>query len=219
MNKPVDLEDPSLKKYLRQISAGDYLFRQGDNGNTMFILLEGTVVIYHQDHNVERLVGTLRSGEMVGEKAILNKNPYRRTFTAQAQVETLVMEVDAEAFKYLQTKMPDLLFTMLRILSSRLDEANQMVFVLQSTDEVDRVIKYLYFYCQNHSKKVPEGSQFLLSPTDIHRAINVPEDRVEAILSELTVQQILTKKKDGYLISDENALFDQITTIRERTAA
>jgi CRP/FNR family transcriptional regulator, cyclic AMP receptor protein len=219
MNKPIDPEDPNLKKYLRQISAGDYLFRQGESGNTMFVLLEGIVVIYHQDHNVERLVGTLRAGEMVGEKAVLNKSPYRRNFTAQAQVESVVMEVDFDAFKYLQTKMPDLLLTMVRILSSRLDESNQMVFVLQSTDEVDRVIKYLYFYCQNHSKKVPEGSELVLSSTDIHRAINVSEDRVEEILNELTAQRILVKKKGGYIISDENALFDQITTIRERTAS
>jgi CRP/FNR family cyclic AMP-dependent transcriptional regulator len=219
MIKPINPDDPLLKKFLRRCSLGDYLFRQGDAGNTMFIILEGVVLLFHRERNLERLVGTLGSGEMVGEKAILNRGPYRHNFTAQAKSEATVLEFDAENFKVLQTKIPEFSMMMLRVLSTRLDESNEMVFILQSVDEVDRVVKYLAFFCHHHSKKVPEGMEIVLSAIDIQHAVNVDEDKIKEILAELTTQKILVKRKDGYIISDENALLDQISYLKERTAA
>ncbi len=219
MSKNTLLEDPIVSKLLRSYSQGEYLFRQGDSGDTMFVILEGAVLLFHTQHNAERLVGIVGGGEMLCEKAILIDGPYRRSFTAQAKTSTIAIEFDTKNFKNIQTKIPDFTIKMVKMLSNRLDQANQMVFILQSTDPVDRVIKYLLHFSSHHSKKVPEGTELSLTAVEIQHAVNLDRERVEIILGELVSQKVLFEKRGGYVIIDENALLDQGTNLRERTVA
>ncbi len=213
------LDDPSVAKLIRTFSTGEYFFRQGDMGETMYLLLDGAVLLFHNQHNSERLVGIASAGEVLGEKAILLEGPYRRNFTAQAKVSTVAIEFDSKNLKMIQSKIPDFAMMMVRILSARLDQCNQMVFILQSTDPVDRVIKYLLHFSKHHSKKVPQGVEFSLTAQEIEHAINLESDRVEIILSELVSMKVLKEKRNGYIIEDENALLDQASALRERTVA
>lgn len=215
-----DARDSALAKFQHTISAGDFLFRQGDRGNSIFVLTEGTVHLFRKAHGVERLVGTLTPGEILGEKALVRTTPYRHSVSAKATTEAQFLEFDAANFKKLiQTKIPDFSIKVIQMLSERLDEANALVSILQSTDEVERVVDYLVFFCETHSRKVPEGIELLVTTEDIQYAVNLGPERVRAILNDLVSQKILKAQAKGYLVSDKNALLSQISEIKERIAA
>jgi len=215
----INLNDQLLAKLVKTISIGEYLFKQGDMGNTMFIIVSGAVLLFRKTHNAERLVGTAGAGEMLGEKAILRSTPYRRSLTAQAKEETTLLEFDTKDLKIIQARMPDFTNRMLEMLTERLDEANELISILQSTDDIDRFVNYLLFFCHHHSNKTNEGIEIGITTTDIQHAINMDGDLVGTLIDELVAREVLKTKKKGFIIPDENALLDQITQLKQVLAA
>jgi CRP/FNR family transcriptional regulator, cyclic AMP receptor protein len=214
------LGEHDLSNLVKRISVGEYIYKQGDTGNTMFIIVEGTILLFHRNSNAERLVGTLEAGEIIGEKAILTESPYRRTHTAQAKTETTLLEFNTANLKLIQAKIPDFHLKVLRILSERLDKANELIGILQSTDDLDRLSQYLLYYCHNHLQKTPEGYEITITSADIHHAINLEEERVVEILDHMAAEKILVMGKQGlFFLRDENSLISQLPQVRDRIAA
>ena len=218
MSKPPS-EDQTLSRLIRNLSAGEYLFRQSDMGNTMFLILEGTVHLFRQSQHSERLVWTLGPGEMVGEKAILSKEPYRRTVTAQAKTKVIAFEFDTNNVKTIQTKFPDFMNKLLKMLSERLDHSNELISILQSKDDTTRIIRYLLFFASTHANKTPEGLTVVLTADDISHVVNVGEETVETVMAELVREKLVSKLENGYLITDAKVLEENITTISTKMAA
>jgi CRP/FNR family transcriptional regulator, cyclic AMP receptor protein len=93
---------------------GQILCEQGDVGIACYVLVDGQVeVIIGQE-----LVATVRSGETVGEMALLDGRPRSATVIARGQVRALV--IDAERFGDLVADSPSFAHAMLRELSRRL---------------------------------------------------------------------------------------------------
>lgn len=218
MSKPQS-EDQTLSRLLRNLSAGEYLFQQGDMGNTMFLILEGTVHLFRKSQHSEQLVWTLGAGEMVGEKAILIKEPYRRTVTAQAHTKVTAFEFDANDVKAIQTKFPDFMNKLLKMLSERLDHSNELISILQSKDDTTRIIRYLLFFASSHTNKTPEGLSVALSAEEISHVVNVDALAVADVMDELTKQKLLKQTQNGYLIEDARVLEESIPAISTKLAA
>jgi len=212
-------EDQALSKLMRNVSAGDYLFRQGEMGNTMFLILDGTVELFRQAQHVERLVWTLGTGEMIGEKAILTSSPYRRTVTAQAKSLVRAIEFDSKNLKVIQEKFPDFTTKLLKMLSERLDQANELISILQTKEDVNRAIQYLLFFAGMHACKIPSGVEVTITAKQIAHAVNITEDQVATVLEELTRQKLLSTTKTGYIITDVKLLESNIAQIKTSLAA
>jgi hypothetical protein len=79
------------KPKIRKLAAGDVLARQGDPGDSLFLVLDGIL-----DVSVDgRELGDLGPGAVVGERAILESSPRTATLTAVTAVK--VAEAPAEA--------------------------------------------------------------------------------------------------------------------------
>jgi CRP-like cAMP-binding protein len=79
------------KPKIRKLAAGDVLARQGDPGDSLFLLLDGVL-----DVSVDgKALGDLGPGAVVGERAILESSPRTATLTAVTAVK--VAEAPAEA--------------------------------------------------------------------------------------------------------------------------
>ena len=213
-------DDQSLAQFQREFDAEDPLYKQGDMGNTMFIVTQGTVALYRTTHGVERLVGTIGPGEMLGEKALLSKGAYRRTLTATAKTKVVVIEFNAANLKIIQKRLPDFTMSIIRVLSERLDEANELISLLRSPNEVESVIEYLVFATRHHSTRLPTGgNQLLVSPQDMSVAVNVPQETVEQVISNLISNRALVKRDGALIVTDIPALESQISDVKANVAA
>lgn len=213
------IDDTLLKRFLVELSAGDYLFKQNEKGNTLYIILEGKVQLSHRVHTTERLVAVIGSGEVIGERAILGEGPHKRTFSAIATAETALLEFGVDDLKALQARWPDFAMKLLALVIKRLDKANFLVSVLQLADPTDRLVEYLIYLTQYLGSKESNGTRIVGSPEDVAAGANVDEAHVTKCLNHLVKKDILKKLPDGYLVTDENALHEYTPILKERAAA
>lgn len=78
----------------RNIPAGNYVFREGDKGDRLYVLVSGQVDIKQTRDGQERTLVTMKPGDCFGEVAIIDSNP--RTADAQAATDSTVIEVREE---------------------------------------------------------------------------------------------------------------------------
>jgi len=213
------IDDTLLKRFLVELSTGDYLFKQNEKGNTLFVILEGKFQISHRTHSNERLVGVLGAGEVVGEKAMLGEGPYRRAFSAIAMTSAAVLELGVDDLKALQKAWPDFTSKLLALVIRRLDKANGLVSVLQLNDPTERIVEYLLYLERHFGTKEKGGTRVVTSPMDISTAANVDEAAAAKCLNHLVKKDIIKKLPDGYLLSDEQAIVEYLPVLKERAAA
>ena len=98
---------------------GEAIFREGDPGDSLYLLLSGRVRI----HKKERPIAELGGRECFGEMAILDLEP--RSASATALDDTLCLQLLREDFEEILALKPSIAFGVIRILSRRLREAIQ----------------------------------------------------------------------------------------------
>jgi phosphoserine phosphatase RsbU/P len=77
---------------------GTVLCRQGDTGDTFYIILDGTVDVSQQvESGREHLLATLSSGRYFGEMGLLDNRP--RLATVTTREPTTVLEIDGETLQ------------------------------------------------------------------------------------------------------------------------
>jgi CRP/FNR family transcriptional regulator, cyclic AMP receptor protein len=219
MFKLDQIQSGVLKRFLIQIPAGTTLFKQNDKGNTLYILVEGSVKLTHKVAQSERVIATMGPGEIVGEKALCVTAPYRRAFTAIADSESVALEFDSQSLKTIATKIPDFSLKLLQIVVERLDRAYAMIDVLQTVNPVERIGQYLLYCCEHLSKQANGGVEISVNAEKIHTAIGVEMDTVSDCLKELIADKTLVERNSSFFVADENALTQNLSTLKARHAA
>jgi serine phosphatase RsbU (regulator of sigma subunit) len=100
------------------------LFREGDYGDRFFIVTEGEVaIIKAMDTPNERLVAIRGIGQFIGEMSLVNPDGLR-TASARVHQKARLLALSRSDFHALLQREPDLAYTMLSVLSRRLNEAH-----------------------------------------------------------------------------------------------
>lgn len=214
------LQDPQLKKLVRMISPHEMIFRQGERISTMFLILEGEVQLTQKTLNNTRIVEVLTAGDILGEKVLVTDDTTRkRTMNAVALTEVAVLEFDYHQLQLVQTKLPNFTASVLRVVSQRLDKANDLIGVLQLKDDCEKFIHFLLFFAKYHGKKNVRGVQVLLPLELIVSNLNCEESFAKSILEQLLKQKLIFGENEVYTIPDENALVVFVPSLKERLAA
>jgi len=106
------------------IKKGEILFEQGDDGSSMYILLNGEI-----DINVEGVgtVHVMKSGEVLGEIGLVKK--IARTAGAVTKEDCILLELYSEILHQVVKKQPRVGYIIMRnigrILADRLDQSNK----------------------------------------------------------------------------------------------
>ena len=101
-----------------QLSPGDFLFREGEKGDKMYVLLEGEIDIFLGDFVLE----TARPGTLIGEMALIDDSP--RTATAMAKTPCRLAEIDRRRFHFLVQQTPHFATHVMKTLADRLRHMN-----------------------------------------------------------------------------------------------
>jgi CRP/FNR family cyclic AMP-dependent transcriptional regulator len=106
---------------------GAVLFRQGERGDSAFLLLEGSVDVVVDSTNGPVTVAHLGQNAFVGEVALLCDTPRTATVVATAALDTL--KVKKELFFQLLRDMPQMTLEIMRELAERLNNTNKELSV------------------------------------------------------------------------------------------
>ena len=100
---------------------GSELVVQGDEGDEMYVIVDGQVrVIRQEEGEEEHLLATRSTGDFIGEMAIIESEPRFATVRAAGDVRVLV--IDAGAFDAILRDRPDVTRALLRGMSRRIRE-------------------------------------------------------------------------------------------------
>ncbi len=105
-------------------SAGQQIFKQGDPGDGLYIIRDGTVTISVQSENNEKgVLSRINAGEMFGEMAVLDNEPRSATTTAETDVK--VYFIPRPELLQLLERAPKLSASLVRETSRRLRDFNR----------------------------------------------------------------------------------------------
>lgn len=111
---------------LRELKAGDTLFRAGEPGDSLFIVRNGEVELYIRDKTGQKIVLTIAGpNEIFGELALLDKGA--RTATAVALHDCELLELDREDLLLLFEKTPAAALRLLAAMGHMTRKADELL--------------------------------------------------------------------------------------------
>ena len=108
-----------------EFSTGDTIFTEGDLGTEMFIIQEGQVEVSKNFRGEEQRLALLEKGDFFGEMSLLEDMP--RTDTAKALSDCRLLSINGSTFDQMLRKNPEIAVRMMRQLSRRLRNTDQML--------------------------------------------------------------------------------------------
>ena len=97
---------------------GEIICREGERGDSLYLLIDGTVDIVKGHGTPEELrLARLEAVNYFGEMAILDDRP--RSATVVVTAEARLLTLSGESFQDLMLQMPEISFEICRSLSSR----------------------------------------------------------------------------------------------------
>ncbi len=117
---PEDLQRIASTAVEHVYPAGEALVREGDLGDTLIVIVEGSVrVVKAEPDGSERLIRTYAAGDHIGELAVLREAPRAATVLAEDDgVRGLV--IGGDGLKAILRERPDAAMAMLATLSERI---------------------------------------------------------------------------------------------------
>ncbi|HSK87876.1 MAG TPA: HEAT repeat domain-containing protein, partial [Anaerolineales bacterium] len=126
---PADLKQVAAISQEASFSDGTAIVRQGEEGDVMFIVVSGEVLVSAAQGHKEIVLARRKPGEYVGEMALISKEPRIATLTAVGNVHTLC--IDQKSFESLLRDRPDVSLAVIQILCKRLKEVHSEVMDLR----------------------------------------------------------------------------------------
>lgn len=118
---PADIKQVAAIAGEMLFANGDYLAEQGEVGNEMFVIVAGEVgVRVKSEDKPETEIARRKSGDFVGEMAIISQEPRIASLTALGDVRTLC--IDRKSFEGLLRERPEVCLAVLRVICGRLKE-------------------------------------------------------------------------------------------------
>lgn len=107
------------------VDAGEFLLREGDESNQLYFLNEGTMAVIKRKGDKENQIGTIYSGELVGEMSFLDNEPRSASVKAITDCQLTVIPRD-KLEKYI-SRQPSWYRALVKTLVSRLRKANSRI--------------------------------------------------------------------------------------------
>lgn len=102
------------KKY----QDGSVIIKQGEVGNSMYIVQKGKVEVVYMSENGETVLSDLGPGDVFGDMALFTKAP--RSATVRAKGEAMVLTIDKKGFLKRVHEDPSFAFLILKQMSERI---------------------------------------------------------------------------------------------------
>lgn len=110
----------------QRFSVGSYIIREGQMARNVFVILEGEAEIVKADENGnDKVVAKVGKGTILGEMGVFMDQP--RTTSVRISEELTALEFTAESFTSAVIKIPDLSLRLLKSLSTKLSESNDVI--------------------------------------------------------------------------------------------
>lgn len=99
---------------LQTLAAGQALFKEGESGELMYVLMSGTAEIIVSN----RVMETAEAGTILGEMAMIDEGT--RSATVIAKTDCKLLPIDRKRFNFMIQQTPNFALNMMRVVANRL---------------------------------------------------------------------------------------------------
>jgi CRP/FNR family transcriptional regulator, cyclic AMP receptor protein len=201
---PEELGTLAASVTTRRFHRGEVIFRQGDPGDALHVVLSGRVKISSiSETGVEAILVTLRPGEFFGSLALLDGAPRSASATAAAAAETLVLP--RMRFRQLVDDVPAIRDNVFAALAGELRRLTTHVEELHFLDIAGRLAARLARLAEEHGAR-GEGGEIRLdeAPTQGELAAMVGSTRqsVNKLLGYFSDDGLIRVERDAIVVVD-----------------
>ena len=119
---PAELQIIAEKMQEQSFENREVVFREGDPGDRLFILLQGTMHVYVTRKSKVITYNRLQPGECFGEMALIENVP--RSATVQADAPSMCLTLSRQEFLELLKNYPLVVLRLMQVLVPRLRSTN-----------------------------------------------------------------------------------------------
>ncbi|HVU60264.1 MAG TPA: Crp/Fnr family transcriptional regulator [Mycobacteriales bacterium] len=177
----------ALEKMLttRSVGKGHIVFSEGDDGDRLFIVLDGKVKITRASMDGrENLIAVLGTAEMFGELSLFDPGP--RTASVSAVTDATLASLDHDDLRPLLLERPGVAVELLQALAQRLRRTNEAMADLVFTDVPGRVAKALLDLADKFGVVEADGTRVRhdLTQEELAQLVGASRETVNKALSE-----------------------------------
>ena len=185
----------------RVVLRGEVLYRSGDPGDSLFVVLAGCLQAFRGDrYGRVQTLEILTAGGIVGELSLVDRLPRTATVAALHDAELAVLEFDR--LEGVLERHPQMAIALLRYFSGRLRRANEAVADMALMDVRARVAKTVLELAARFGRPQPAGIEVDhgLSQEDLARYVGASREMVNRALADLQARNVLRLRPGGMLI-------------------
>jgi CRP-like cAMP-binding protein len=201
-----DLETDAIVNLVstRNVPRKSIVVQEGDVGDSLFIILKGSVKISsYTPEGKEVVLSLLGEGGVFGEMALLDRQP--RSATVSTMEDASLAQLRRPDFERLLLEQPAIALKLLSELVSRLRRTTQVLERISTMDVPHRLYNYILDFCLRHGESTSgDGATRVRLPTHQLIADQLSTSR------ETISRAISTLKKEGIIIPIQGRSLVQI---------
>lgn len=191
--------------FSQKFQPGFILFREGDSGQTFYIIASGSAKIYTEKDGQEKIITICGTGDSFGELALLDGE--KRSASVQILEPSILLSISHnDFFDFLEG---DFSFTrqILKQLSSRIRKANSQITDMVFLDVETRVLKVLADLAIKHGMRENNliRIDIKIGLHEIGKLVGISQHVVNGVLAYLNRKGIITFE-NRYIYMDASKL-------------
>ena len=191
----------------RSWRAGEIIFREGDAGDTCYVVQEGCVRVTRNHSDGRTITLTeLRAGELFGDLAMFDTE--RRSATVEAAQDTSAVALLAGDMRRLLLRHPEISLKLLAAFADRLKEANERISRQSFQTVASRVAGVLLAQAETLAAEGAEPENVLIRNTraELAQLAGSSRESVSRFLATLERAGLVTCGRGKVVIHDPAAL-------------
>jgi CRP/FNR family transcriptional regulator len=194
----------------RTYRSGEVVFREGDSGDTCFVVRSGAIKITREHAGRTIALAELRSGDMFGELAMFGGE--MRSATAQALEDTGAVALLAGDIRRLLMGNPDIAVKMLEEMANRVRATNERLANQSFQTVAGRVAGVLIDLVDARQAEGAAASDVLVEATqaDIAQLAGASRESASRFLATLERQGLVTTQRGKVIVHDPGSLRNYI---------
>jgi len=141
---------------VKLFEPGDLIFKEGEKGDLMYVLLEGAVELKMKVERGETVLKTVDTpNDFFGEMTLLDERP--RSASAVAVKKTKVLAVDGPTFESMILANGKFALKIIKVLAARIRRSNDQVSELIETMPKERIARGMTDFALRRGEPIHEG--------------------------------------------------------------
>ncbi len=204
--------NPLFEKYGQTIEPGRTIFREGEPGESMYIIQDGTVRITKAMDNKEHVLAELSRGDFFGEMALVTR--VERTASASSVDRVQVLAFDRAGFTSMIEKNAKIALNIIDKLCRRLQHANSQIQFLVRRNERSLIALNLHYrFIEKEGEPVLTLDR---AAEEISLNLEIPMTSVKEAISALAESGAVTIDGNAIRLKSKSLLVQMADEVRAR---